>query len=465
MEFKAGMESVDINLINQMLDSYSHGTHYQEKVDRQELKTKQYITESLEKLAQVPLDSPEYQKEVDDFVDALGRSKDLSHTFIHIDMDAFYAMVEQVDDPSIAGKPVAVGDLNMLVTSNYIARKYGIRASMPGLFAMELCPTLIIKPSRMDRYRHFSSLIREVLGQFDPNFVSPSLDEACLDITSALQHNPSMKALDIAMLLRRKIHDNTGGLTCSMGIAPSPLLAKLSSEVNKPNGYFILERDEAKMEEFLSNTAIKKISGIGKTRQQLLETLGLNTVADILDNKYELYYVLSRAHAELLFKHALCIPIIPSPSTYHVSKKRTMISKEKTCKEIYDQMDLEDIMRSLYKDAVLLLLNENVVALGLIVMIKDFSFKVTNHVFSLSPQSKEPVIDSDGQVITSPVKRIRSPNGKQRLPPMTFQENCQKIWELFYNTVKPLPFDKIRCIGLRLVNFVEIRSSSDEGEE
>eukprot|EP01133_Synstelium_polycarpum_P013240 gene13240-15558_t len=376
MEFKAGMESVDFNMINIMLDRFSHGTHFQEKIQRDEAKTQTFIDEALTKLRSMP-DTDEYRGKVDKYIEKLKADRVLNRTFIHIDMDAFYAHVEEMDAPELRGKPVAVGSMDMLVTSNYVARKFGVRSGLPGLLAMNLCPHLTIKP------------------------------------------------------------------TCS------PLLAKLCSEVNKPNGFFMLDKDLTKSQEFLADTQIKKIPGIGKSRQKLLDTLGLSTVEDILDNSYELYYILSEHHVELLFKHALCIPILPKPSAYHLLKRKSMISKEKNCKELYDESDLDVLIESLYKDVVMMLCNENKIACGLIVKIQDFSFKTANHTFSLTKSAQAPQLDVDGQVVSPPVSPTMSPTKRE---PITFEENCQKIWTLFSKTAKSVPLSTIRCLGLKLVN-------------
>ncbi|EFA77168.1 UMUC-like DNA-repair protein [Heterostelium album PN500] len=472
MEFKAGMESVDLNEINMLLEQFTEGTHFQEKIIRDELKTQQIISESLEKLKEVP-DTDEYREKVDKYLEQLVESKDLTRTFLYIDMDAYYALVEEMDDPSIRGLPVAVGSMDMLVTSNYLSRKYGVRSRMPGMFALSLCPTLVIKPSRMDRYREVADTLREIYSEFDPDFVSKSLDEGCMDITKVLQNNPHVSPLEMARLCQSKIFERTT-LTCGVGVAPSPLLAKLCSEVNKPNGYFVLDKDETKMKEFLARTSIKKVPGIGKLRQQLLESLGLDTIEDIYDNRYELYHLLPTTYMDILFKHAQSVPIFPEPSSFFRLKKRNMISKEKNCKEIYDEKEMDDLMKDLYMSAISTVLKENVFPTGLIIKMVDFKFKVTNHTFSLTKSAKEPVLDEDGQVLndsltaspmsspgSSPkVKGSRSPI-RTKDKTLTLKDNFNLIWELFVKVGKSVPFDNIRCIGLKLVNLVAIKEELD----
>uniref|UniRef100_A0A8C9Q2T5 DNA polymerase kappa n=1 Tax=Spermophilus dauricus TaxID=99837 RepID=A0A8C9Q2T5_SPEDA len=117
----------------------------------------------------------------------LEQGRDLNNTIVHVDMDAFYAAVEMRDNPELKDKPIAVGSMSMLSTSNYIARRFGVRAAMPGFIAKRLCPQLIIVPPNFDKYRAVSKEVKEILADYDPNFMAMSLDEAYLNITKHLQ--------------------------------------------------------------------------------------------------------------------------------------------------------------------------------------------------------------------------------------------------------------------------------------
>eukprot|EP01132_Coremiostelium_polycephalum_P001930 gene1930-2365_t len=509
MEFKAGMEKVDISSINTMLQDFSKGTHFQEKLSREQERDREYINQMLKKMDTIPKDDVEYESSVNGYLDSLVLQRDLSHMFIHVDMDAFYAGVEEMDFPHLRGTPVAVGSMDMLVTSNYIARKFGVRSGLPGLLAMQLCPHLNIQPSRMDRYREVSSVIRNVLSQFDENYVSPSLDEGSVDITEYLIRNPTLTPLDVAQQLQFEIYKQTT-LTSSMGIACSPLLAKLCSEVNKPNGYFYLENNLDTCSTFINSIPVKKIPGIGKVRQKLLETLGLEKIEDIMEFKYDLYHLLP-SHRDILFKHALTIPIFPSASSYRRQKKRTMISKEKNCKELYDQQDLNDLMQKLFESAISILKDDKRLALGLIVKIQDYHFITNNHTFTLTKGLPEPKVYEDdiyskqissnnnnnlndsfssdnfdsssssssysppsspiqgnnNNYNNSPSKKLKSPTSKlsyyKNNPPFTIEENCVKIWNLFSQTAKSVKFESIRCLGLKLVNLIDDNNFYNNG--
>ncbi|KAN0042626.1 hypothetical protein ACTA71_011435 [Dictyostelium dimigraforme] len=514
LESKAGMEKVDIESINSMLKQFSVGTHYQEKLERDSKRTGEYIESILTKLNELP-ETEEYQEKVDTYLSELTSKMDQSRSFIHIDMDAFYANVEEMDNKELVGHPVAVGTIDMLVTSNYTARSFGVRSGLPGLLAMKLCPHLIILPSRMDRYREVSSIIRNILYKYDKNYVSPSLDEGCIDITEYLKENENLTGIDVANQLQNDIFEETT-LTCSMGISCSPLLSKICSEINKPNGYFFLERQHS--QEFIKTIQIKKLPGIGKVRQELLKTLGLETVSDIIDHRYELYYLLPESYRDLLFKHALAIPIFPSKSSFRINKKKTMISKEKNCKELYDEKDLEDLMKSLFEKAIEMLKFENKYASTLIVKVQDFSFKVTNYSYQLisssslsssssiqspiittptsitttinsnnnsneddiSTEEKECIIkeeEIDSYYLDSPpsspsISSSSSSSSSSKSPskqkktiiyPNDFNQHSEKIWNLFISTTENIPFEKIRCIGLKLINLINI-PSTDQSE-
>ena len=124
--------------------------------------------------------------ESDKLLKELDQEFDFTRTIVHVDMDAFYAAVEMRDDPKLKNVPMAVGGNSMLSTSNYLARKFGVRAAMPGFIAKKLCPNLVIVPSHFDKYRAVSSEIRAIFKEYDPNFSPMSLDEAYLDLTEYL---------------------------------------------------------------------------------------------------------------------------------------------------------------------------------------------------------------------------------------------------------------------------------------
>ena len=199
---------------------------------------------------------------------------------IHVDMDAFFVSVEIRDNPELAGKPVAVGGKSdrrgVLSTCNYLARQYGVSSAMPTAVAIKKCPELVVVPGRMNVYREISQTIREVFERYTDKIEPLSLDEAYLDVTDCNLHNGS--ATLIAQEIREQIFLATN-LTASAGIAPLKFVAKVASDLNKPNGQCTIS--PSKVFDFLTDLPLKKISGVGKVTFAKLQKLGFETCGDI----------------------------------------------------------------------------------------------------------------------------------------------------------------------------------------
>jgi DNA polymerase-4 len=203
----------------------------------------------------------------------------INRRIMHIDMDAFYASVEQVDYPELKGKPVIVGGSQRGVVSaaSYEARKYGVRSAMPIFQAKRLCPNGIFLPVRMERYKEVSRGIMEILEAVSPLVERVSIDEAYVDITGV--DTLPRHSGDLAFSLKRKIYERTS-LTCSIGIAPNKFLAKIASDINKPNGVTIIEAHQVK--DFLGALPVARIPGVGAKTSQSLRNLGITKTSDIL---------------------------------------------------------------------------------------------------------------------------------------------------------------------------------------
>ncbi|XP_066458977.1 DNA polymerase kappa [Eleutherodactylus coqui] len=185
---KAGMEGLDKEKINKIIMEATKGSKFYDS----ELKKDQQVNQRIEKMLQQKslLSSSQIKKaqiQVDKLTLEFERTRDLRRFIVHVDMDAFYAAVEMRDNPELKDKPMAVGSMSMLSTSNYLARRFGVRAAMPGFIAKKLCPNLHIVPTNFDKYRAVSKEVREILCEYDPNFLPMSLDEAYLDITDHLE--------------------------------------------------------------------------------------------------------------------------------------------------------------------------------------------------------------------------------------------------------------------------------------
>lgn len=199
---------------------------------------------------------------------------------IHIDMDAFYASVEQRDDPELRGKPVAVGGSKMrgvVAAASYEARVFGVRSAMPSVTAIRLCPHLIFVRGNFDKYQLVSDQIREIFLSYTDLVEPLSLDEAYLDVTHP-KRGPASATL-IAQAIRREIRETTQ-LTASAGVSFNKFLAKVASDINKPDGMKVITREEAPA--FLAALPVRDFHGVGKVTAARLEKMGFLTGADLM---------------------------------------------------------------------------------------------------------------------------------------------------------------------------------------
>ncbi|MFC5864450.1 DNA polymerase IV [Acidicapsa dinghuensis] len=198
---------------------------------------------------------------------------------VHIDMDAFYASVEQRDDPSLRGRPVVVawrGNRSVVCAASYEARRFGVRSAMPAVRAERLCPEAIFIPPDFTRYRAVSRQTREIF-KLHTDLIEPlSLDEAYLDVTENKTGLPT--ATRVAIAIRKQIWDELS-LTASAGVAPNKFLAKIASDWKKPNGLFVIQPTE--IEDFLQPLEVGRLPGVGKVTGERLEKLNIRTVGDL----------------------------------------------------------------------------------------------------------------------------------------------------------------------------------------
>jgi DNA polymerase-4 len=197
---------------------------------------------------------------------------------LHVDMDAFYASVEVIKDPSLAGKPVIVGGLGgrgVVTSASYEARSYGVHSAMPTVRAKRLCPHAIFLSNDFDSYLEYSKRIKEVFLGFTPLVEPLSLDEAFLDVSGSVRLFGA--PVDIARQVKRKVE--AIGLHCTVGVAPNKFLAKLASDAAKPNGLLVVPADD--VESFLHPLPVTALWGVGERTAESLQRLGLRTVADL----------------------------------------------------------------------------------------------------------------------------------------------------------------------------------------
>jgi DNA polymerase IV len=242
----------------------------------------------------------------------------IARKIVHIDMDAFYASVEQRDDPQLRGKPVVVawrGNRSVVCAASYEARTFGVRSAMPALTAERLCPHAIFVPPDFTRYRAVSRSTREIFQRHTDLIEPLSLDEAYLDVTENKTNLPT--ATRVARAIRQQIRDELN-LTASAGVAPNKFLAKIASDWRKPDGLFVIQPEE--VDTFLLPLPVGRIPGVGKVTEKRLEDLNIKTVEDLrskdlptLEDRFGRYglrlYELARG-----IDHSAVIPDRPTKS-------------------------------------------------------------------------------------------------------------------------------------------------------
>ncbi|XP_068461244.1 DNA polymerase kappa [Clinocottus analis] len=441
---KAGMEGLDRDKINKIIMESSKGSRFYEN----ELKKEQQVNHRIEKMmlqkAQITEQQlKKAQAQVERMATELERSRDLSRVIVHVDMDAFYAAVEMRDCPELKDKPMAVGSMSMLSTSNYHARKYGVRAAMPGFIAKKLCPNLVIVPTNFAKYRAVSNEIREVFADYDPHFQPMSLDEAYLDFTDHLEQRQSWpessrthrfrasstatgeeqielpqvaKEEDLSPVLfedspntslclfdsegvtatasafevfgtsldeavremRFRIEQKTM-LTASAGIAPNTMLAKVCSDKNKPNGQYRLPSTREAVMDFVQNLPVRKVSGIGKVSEKMLNALGVSSCSH-LGQQMEL---LSLLFSETAWHHLMHVSLGLGSTSIPRHEERKSISTERTFKELSNVEEQLSFCRELCEDLAEDIKKEGLKGKTVTLKLKNVNFEVKTRALTL----------------------------------------------------------------------------------
>ncbi|NWS17483.1 POLK polymerase, partial [Pachyramphus minor] len=432
---KAGMQGLDKEKINKIIMEATKGSRFYEN----ELKKDQQVNQRIEKMMQLKEKITtqqllKAQLQVDKLVVELEQSRNLSSTIVHIDMDAFYAAVEMRDNPELKEKPIAVGSMSMLSTSNYHARRFGVRAAMPGFIAKKLCPHLTIVPLNFEKYGKVSKEVKEILAEYDPNFMPMGLDEAYLNITEHLeerlnwpedrrrfsfntesttgvdkddmnisdifnedecssspvlfedytshlkQRGQSVEnsvvfgtsAEEVVKEIRFRIEQKTQ-LTASAGIAPNTMLAKMCSDRNKPNGQYRITPDRQAVLDFLKDLPIRKVPGIGKVTEKMLKALGIVTCSEL----YQQRALLSLLFSEVSWRNFLDISL--GLGSTHLEKihteKRSYLCL-RTFSEINTAEDQYSLCRELCRDLAQELQKERLKGKTVTLKLKNVNFEV-----------------------------------------------------------------------------------------
>lgn len=332
---------------------------------------------------------------------------------IHIDMDAFYASVEQHDFPELKGKPLAVGGgmYGVVAAASYEARKFGVRSAMPGKIALEKCPQLIVVKPRFQRYKEISQQIRKIFYEFTDLVEPLSLDEAYLDVTENKKDMES--ANDIAREIRRRIFEETG-LTASAGISINKFLAKVASDYNKPNGQKTIHPTQ--ILDFMEDLPIEKFFGIGKVTANKMHELHIFKGSDLkkksLDDLLKLfgksgnyyYNVVRGIHNSEVKPHRI---------------QKSVAVEETFWENLLDEEAVFKQLKIISEELEIRLSKKEIKG-------KSLTLKIKYKDFTQYTRSKTQEVYFDGN--------------------LDFYETAQKLWEL-------RPFDKpVRLLGLSLSN-------------
>jgi DNA polymerase-4 len=344
---------------------------------------------------------------------------------VHIDMDAFYASVEQRDNPELRDKPVVVawrGNRSVVCAASYEARKFGVRSAMPAVRAERLCPNAVFLAPDFPRYRAVSSQVREIFKRHTDLVEPLSLDEAYLDVTE--NKTGLSTATQVARTIRADIRTELQ-LTASAGVAPNKFLAKIASDWKKPNGLFVIQPEE--VDSFLFPLPVGRVPGVGKVTEEKLKTLGIQTIGElrrlelaVLENRFGRYgarlYDLARG-----IDNSRVVPDRPTQS----------ISSEDTFEQDVQLPELEPMIRKLAEHAWAASRNESRIARTVVLKLKTSDFKV--------------------------LTRSHTPNS----PP----SSCEELTNIALSLRERVGLDshqRFRLVGVGLSNFRELDDASGQ---
>jgi DNA polymerase IV len=341
---------------------------------------------------------------------------------VHVDMDAFYASVEQRDDPSLRGKPVIVawrGNRSVVCAASYEARRFGVRSAMPAIRAGRLCPGAIFVPPDFTRYKTVSRAVREILSRHTDMIEPLSLDEAYLDVTENKLGLPT--ATRVAKMIRRQIREELN-LTASAGVAPNKFLAKIASDWRKPDGLFVIQPREVIA--FLTPLPVSRVPGVGKITEARLKEVGVVTVGDLrslglkaLENEFGRY-------GRRLFELANGIDHNPVVS----NRPTKSISAEDTFERDLPLSETEGLIRRLAEKVWTASRKEARIARTVVLKLKTSDFNI--------------------------ITRSHTPPS----PPASFEEFTAIALSL-RERVAAVPDQRFRLVGVGLSNFIALEHS------
>jgi len=351
---------------------------------------------------------------------------------IHVDMDAFYASVEQRDRPQLKGKPVIVGGMpnsrGVVAACSYEARQFGIHSAMPSAHAFRLCPKSIFLAPRFDAYQAVSKQIHQIFKEYTDLIEPLSLDEAFLDVT----HNKKdiQYATTMAKLIRKDIYEKTG-LTASAGVSYNKFLAKIASDNNKPDGMTIVTPDDA--DQFIQQLPIGRFFGVGKVTERRMHSLGIFNGADLKKfTQTELTVHFGKAGS---FFYDIVRGIDNRPVVSF--RRRKSIGKETTLVEdINDHNQIMEILKSLTHKVAEQLQQKHLFARTMTVKVKYFNFKQVTRTITL----KKVTNDAEEMInnIPSLLSSTQAGQKKVRLLGVSVANLCDDTYQQYYQLELPI---------------------------
>lgn len=336
---------------------------------------------------------------------------------VHIDMDAFYASVEQRDNPDLRGRPVVVawrGKRSVVCAASYEARRFGVRSAMAATYAERLCPEAVFVPPDFTRYRTVSRAVREIFLRHTDLIEPLSLDEAYLDVTENKTGLPT--ATKVAGTIRQQIREELN-LTASAGVAPNKFLAKIASDWRKPNGLFVIQ--PADVEGFLTPLTVGRIPGVGKVTEERLAKLGLRLVGDLRARSLEELTTRFGRYGQRLYELARGIdesPVEPNRPT-------KSISAEDTFEQDVLLSETEPMIRHLAEKAWAASRQEARIARTVVLKLKTAEFQTLTR--SQTPFSPPASCEELTRIALSLLERVKlSPTQRFRLVGVGFGNFC-----------------------------------------
>lgn len=338
---KSGQDNVDQQKVSEIIYNASKGSRYFNNEENKDKTLTIKINRILAKKRQLEkLDLKQDLRKADEYIAELELTRDLTQAVVHIDCDAFYAAVEELDRPDLKHVPFAVGN-GVLTTCNYHARKFGCRSGMAGFIADKLCPQLIHLPLNFEKYTAKAKEVRTVLARYDPRFESASIDEAYLNITPYCEEH-HMDPEEVVQRMRAEVLEACK-ITISAGIAANTKLAKICSNKNKPNGQFRLPSDRVSVMAFMRDLPTRKVNGIGRVFERELDAIGVKTCGDIYGQRM----YMSRLFGEKAFHFLMGVYLglgrtIVQPAEEH---ERKSVGTESTFRDMSDPKELREKLK------------------------------------------------------------------------------------------------------------------------